>query len=92
MCQIDRLAKCYCVCINLEIKPRCNLCSSQHSQTVLAEGIETAEQYEFLKARGCDEAQGYLMSRPIPAEQFTALLGEGQGFLLPKAAAAPNRG
>jgi EAL domain-containing protein (putative c-di-GMP-specific phosphodiesterase class I) len=60
--------------------------------SVLAEGIETAEQYEFLKGRGCDEAQGYLMSRPIPAEQFTTLLGEGQGFLLPKGVAAPNRG
>ncbi len=60
--------------------------------SVLAEGIETAEQYEFLKNQGCDEAQGYLMSRPIPAEQFTTLLGEGQGFLLPKGVAAPNRG
>jgi len=60
--------------------------------SVLAEGIETPEQYEFLKGRGCDEAQGYLMSRPIPAEQFTTLLGENQGFLLPKGVAAPNRG
>jgi diguanylate cyclase (GGDEF)-like protein/PAS domain S-box-containing protein len=56
--------------------------------TVIAEGIETPEQYEFLRTGRCDEAQGYLMSRPIPADQFTTLLTEGQGLLLPKGAAA----
>jgi diguanylate cyclase (GGDEF)-like protein/PAS domain S-box-containing protein len=61
------------------------------SLSVIAEGIETVEQYEFLKARRCDEAQGYLMSRPIASEQFTTLLSEGQGFLQPKSAPAPNR-
>jgi diguanylate cyclase (GGDEF)-like protein/PAS domain S-box-containing protein len=58
--------------------------------TVLAEGIENPDQYAFLKAGRCDEAQGYFMSRPIPAEQFTALLTEGQGFLVPKGAAAKS--
>jgi len=32
---------------------------------VIAEGVETVAQYEFLKAHGCEEAQGYLISRPL---------------------------
>jgi len=32
---------------------------------VIAEGVETAPQFEFLKAHGCEEAQGYLISRPL---------------------------
>ena len=44
---------------------------------VVAEGIETKEQHAFLLEYGCTTGQGYLFSRPIPAEDFTALLAKG---------------
>jgi EAL domain-containing protein (putative c-di-GMP-specific phosphodiesterase class I)/AmiR/NasT family two-component response regulator len=44
---------------------------------VTAEGVETAEQAEFLKTRGCNEVQGYYFARPVPADQMRALLERG---------------
>ena len=38
---------------------------------VVAEGIETREQAEFLRQSGCELMQGYLLSRPIPEREFT---------------------
>jgi diguanylate cyclase (GGDEF)-like protein/PAS domain S-box-containing protein len=43
---------------------------------LVAEGVETVDELDFLRAQGCDEAQGYLFSRPIPADEFTKLLKE----------------
>ena len=44
---------------------------------VVAEGVETLKELEFLKAHQCDEAQGYYFSRPVPAPQFADLLRAG---------------
>jgi diguanylate cyclase (GGDEF)-like protein len=41
---------------------------------VIAEGVETADQLAYLAERGCDEIQGYLFSRPVPPDEFAALV------------------
>jgi diguanylate cyclase (GGDEF)-like protein/PAS domain S-box-containing protein len=43
---------------------------------VLAEGVETEEQLEFLRANGCDELQGFYFSKPVSAWQMTKLLAK----------------
>jgi diguanylate cyclase (GGDEF)-like protein/PAS domain S-box-containing protein len=43
-------------------------------QRVIAEGVETLAQLDFLQRHGCDEAQGYYFSRPVTAEQAGKLL------------------
>jgi EAL domain-containing protein (putative c-di-GMP-specific phosphodiesterase class I) len=48
---------------------------------VVAEGVETREQLDFLRAHGCDQAQGYLLARPMSAEAVTALFGESRSWL-----------
>ncbi len=45
---------------------------------VVAEGVETQEQLTFLRAQQCDEMQGYLISRPVPAEQIRVMLEQRQ--------------
>jgi diguanylate cyclase (GGDEF)-like protein/PAS domain S-box-containing protein len=45
---------------------------------VIAEGVETEAQRKLLAAAGCDLAQGYLFSRPIPADEFEKLLEKRQ--------------
>ena len=48
-------------------------------QRVIAEGVETREQLDFLQSQGCGEGQGYYFSRPVVAEQFAELLESGIG-------------
>jgi EAL domain-containing protein (putative c-di-GMP-specific phosphodiesterase class I) len=46
--------------------------------TVVAEGVETAEQFEALRAPGCDQTQGYFISRPMMRADATAFLKQHQ--------------
>jgi len=48
---------------------------------VIAEGVETEAQLEFLRESGCDEIQGYLFSPPVPPEDFLILLERANGNL-----------
>jgi EAL domain-containing protein (putative c-di-GMP-specific phosphodiesterase class I) len=44
--------------------------------SVVAEGVETEAQLQFLRAARCDIMQGYYFSQPLPAQQMTDLLRE----------------
>jgi EAL domain-containing protein (putative c-di-GMP-specific phosphodiesterase class I) len=63
--------------------------------TVVAEGVETAEQETFLRDHACDEMQGFLFSRPVPSQQLAELLRAAPLLLSPPlqpaARAAPDK-
>jgi len=48
--------------------------------TTTVEGVETADQFAFSRSEGCDYIQGFLVSRPLPAEDFRAFLGAEAGL------------
>ncbi|SCY60561.1 EAL domain-containing protein, partial [Pseudomonas flexibilis] len=50
---------------------------------VVAEGVEEQQQLDFLKSQGCDEIQGFLISRPIEAIHFASLLREQEMMVAP---------
>jgi len=41
---------------------------------VIAEGVETEEQFNFLSNHGCEVIQGFLISKPVPTDEFEKLL------------------
>jgi sensor c-di-GMP phosphodiesterase-like protein len=45
---------------------------------VIAEGVETAEQEAYIIAQGCNEGQGYLYSKPLPARELTLYLKQAR--------------
>jgi diguanylate cyclase (GGDEF)-like protein/PAS domain S-box-containing protein len=49
---------------------------------VVAEGVETRAQWEFLRSHGCDGLQGYIFSKPLPADEFAELLKSGRTLSL----------
>ena len=52
--------------------------ASELERKVIAEGVETVEQLEFLKRHHCDEYQGFYCSPAVPAEQVPALVASRQ--------------
>ena len=50
---------------------------------VVAEGVETVEQFNFLRMRGCDEIQGYYIAQPLPAIEISKLLSSNKKLLKP---------
>ena len=56
---------------------------------VVAEGVETHEQLEFVRSRGCTRAQGYLFGRPMPPAEAEEVLGISPS--VPALAAGPTR-
>ncbi|AFL73801.1 EAL domain-containing protein [Thiocystis violascens] len=57
----------------------------------LAEGVETEAQLRFLRARDCDEMQGYYFSRPLPVAEFEALLRVPRRLEFPDDSPPPQR-
>jgi EAL domain-containing protein (putative c-di-GMP-specific phosphodiesterase class I) len=51
---------------------------------IIAEGVETQDQLDFLHRKGCDSAQGYFFSRPLPANEMVNWLHQYRGSLQPQ--------
>jgi sensor c-di-GMP phosphodiesterase-like protein len=53
---------------------------------IIAEGVETQQQADFLRSAGAEVAQGYLYGKPMPIADFAAMVGQG---VQPEAPAQP---
>jgi diguanylate cyclase (GGDEF)-like protein len=53
--------------------------------TVVAEGVESTEQFSFLKKQFCDEVQGFLISKPMPSDELRKVFNGQSRYLIPKA-------
>lgn len=67
-------------CKNCEIVRTIMTLAHSLGMDVVAEGVETLEQLEQLRAMGCESVQGFLFSRPVPSQRATELLAEGIAF------------
>ncbi|OCP17902.1 MULTISPECIES: EAL domain-containing protein [unclassified Ensifer] len=67
---------------NFPISPRWKRSASRSGKalglTIVAEGVETAEQNEFLREQACDEIQGFLFSKPVPADKIVEMIRRQQ--------------
>lgn len=61
------------------------------NMVVVAEGVETLEQLQFLRKNGCDEVQGFLFSKPVPVDRFEKLLRIGKCLVQSNAIQSPER-
>jgi len=52
------------------------------NMSIVAEGVETAEQLAFLTPEDCDSVQGYLIGKPLPIAQYSALVGRKSGNVM----------
>jgi EAL domain-containing protein (putative c-di-GMP-specific phosphodiesterase class I) len=58
---------------------------------VIAEGVETQEQANYLKVHQCDQIQGYYFSKPLTCNETKALLNSDKRLSLPKLALVENK-
>ncbi len=70
---------------NLEIIRAIVTLAKQLDMTVIAEGIETSQQKDYLKALGCDEGQGYFFAKPLPTQEVESIFDDFGSLILLKA-------
>lgn len=59
------------------------------NRRIVAEGVETVAQARSLRGLGCDVMQGFLFSRPVPADEMAKLLRQAQPFTWVAAESVP---